>query len=65
MSEREQEKADAKRLLEVMNWVWTPKSGVLKEWDAEAFVVRLLKSSGGLIVVGGEYFYLRLLGGIY
>ncbi|RXW21805.1 hypothetical protein EST38_g4030 [Candolleomyces aberdarensis] len=53
-SEGEQERADAKRLLEVNNWVWTPKSGVLKEWDAEAFVVRLLKSSGGLILVGDE-----------
>ena len=50
----DQEKEDGKRLLDVMNWVWAPDAGTLKEWDAEAFIVRLLRSPGGLIIVGGE-----------
>jgi len=55
-TEKEQQVADEARLIGVMNWVWRPSSGELREWDAMAFVVRLLRSPGGLIVVGGAYF---------
>lgn len=48
------EKASAQRLLNIMNWVWTPYKGEIAEWNAEEFVVRLLRSPGGLISVGGE-----------
>lgn len=51
----DQEEADGKRLLDVMNYAWTPDAGRMKEWNAEAFVVRLLRSPGGLIIVGGEW----------
>ncbi|KAJ3550756.1 hypothetical protein NMY22_g251 [Coprinellus aureogranulatus] len=50
----DQEEADAKRLLDVINWSWTPDSGIMRDWNAEAFVVRLLRSAGGLIIVGDE-----------
>ncbi|KAF6758225.1 hypothetical protein DFP72DRAFT_189008 [Ephemerocybe angulata] len=53
-SEKDQAEADAKRLLDVMNWEWMPQNGVLQIFDADAFVVRLLRSPGGLIIVGDE-----------
>lgn len=46
------EKANAERLLNVMNWDWTPYQGETAEWNAEEFVIRLLRSPGGLISVG-------------
>lgn len=51
----DQEEADEKRLLDIMNYAWTPDAGRMRDWNAEAFVVRLLRSPGGLIIVGGEY----------
>ena len=50
-----QEKVDENRLMQVMSWTWTPYIGKMKEWNAEDFVVRLLKSPGGLILIGGVY----------
>ncbi|KAG6917497.1 hypothetical protein DXG01_002361 [Tephrocybe rancida] len=43
---------DEERLMQVMNWTWTPNVGELRKWDAEEFMVRLLKSPGGLILIG-------------
>ncbi|KAG5716291.1 hypothetical protein E4T56_gene10626 [Termitomyces sp. T112] len=43
---------DEIRLMQVMNWTWTPHFGKLRKWDAEEFMVRLLKSPGGLILIG-------------
>ena len=47
------EKVDEERLLNVMSWTWTPYIGKMKQWDANEFVIRLLKSPGGLILIGG------------
>ncbi|KAG6869090.1 hypothetical protein C0993_003410 [Termitomyces sp. T159_Od127] len=47
---------DEIRLMQVMNWTWTPYVGELRKWDAEEFMVRLLKSPGGLILIGGEWY---------
>jgi hypothetical protein len=44
---------DEDRLMNVMSWTWTPYIGKMKQWDAEEFVIRLLKSPGGLILIGG------------
>jgi len=46
------EKVDEDRLMQVMSWTWTPYIGKMKKWDAEDFVIRLLKSPGGLILIG-------------
>ncbi|KAG6811493.1 hypothetical protein H0H92_007141 [Tricholoma furcatifolium] len=43
---------DEDRLMQVMNWTWAPHVGELKPWDPEDFMVRLLKSPGGLILIG-------------
>ena len=50
------EKADEDRLMQVMSWTWAPYVGKMKEWNAEEFVIRLLKSPGGLILIGGAHF---------
>ncbi|KAG5640650.1 hypothetical protein DXG03_007659, partial [Asterophora parasitica] len=47
-----QSKVDEERLMQVMNWTWTPYTGELRRWDPEDFMVRLLKSPGGLILIG-------------
>ena len=49
------EKVDEDRLMQIMSWTWTPYIGKMKEWNAEEFVIRLLKSPGGLILIGGMY----------
>jgi hypothetical protein len=49
----ELDKANEDRLMKVMNWTWTPNVGNMKPWDADEFVIRLLRSPGGLILVGG------------
>ena len=46
-------KVDEDRLMNVMSWTWTPYIGKMKPWDAEDFMIRLLKSPGGLILIGG------------
>lgn len=53
-TEEEQARASAKRLLDVLNWEWHPSNGIMKGFDAEQFAVRLLRSPGGLIIVGDE-----------
>ncbi|KAF9446706.1 hypothetical protein P691DRAFT_732731 [Macrolepiota fuliginosa MF-IS2] len=45
-------KAQEERLVRTMNWVWKPIKGRMREWDAIEFVVRLLKSPGGIIFSG-------------
>ncbi|KAF5379998.1 hypothetical protein D9615_006258 [Tricholomella constricta] len=47
-----QDKVNEERLMQVMNWTWTPYTGELRRWDPEEFMVRLLKSPGGLILIG-------------
>lgn len=49
----DQSKVDEDRLMQVMSWTWTPYAGKLRPWDPEEFIVRLLKSPGGLILIGG------------
>ncbi|KAG2020985.1 hypothetical protein CC2G_006264 [Coprinopsis cinerea AmutBmut pab1-1] len=53
-TKEEERKASERRLLDVLNWVWVPDEGTLADWDPEAFVVRLLKSPGGLVSVGDD-----------
>ncbi|TFK25740.1 hypothetical protein FA15DRAFT_327405 [Coprinopsis marcescibilis] len=50
----EQGKSSASRLLDIVNWKWEPTHSSLEEWNPEAFVVRLLKSPGGLVFLGDE-----------
>jgi hypothetical protein len=54
-SSSNQAKVDEDRLMQVMSWTWTPYIGKMKEWNAEEFVIRLLKSPGGLILIGGMW----------
>ncbi|PFH47457.1 hypothetical protein AMATHDRAFT_102370, partial [Amanita thiersii Skay4041] len=51
-TEKQRRLGEEKRLLDVMNWVWMPWRGVVLSWDAEKFVVRLLRSPGGLFLIG-------------
>ncbi|KAF5347679.1 hypothetical protein D9758_014840 [Tetrapyrgos nigripes] len=46
----EEQKKD--RYLEMSNWVWESEFGKVVPFDAEELVVRLLKSAGGLFLVG-------------
>ncbi|RDB27159.1 hypothetical protein Hypma_004567 [Hypsizygus marmoreus] len=50
--ERSQGKVDEERLMDVMGWTWTPYVGGLRKWDADEFMIRLLRSPGGLILIG-------------
>ncbi|KAE9409503.1 hypothetical protein BT96DRAFT_984574 [Gymnopus androsaceus JB14] len=50
-------KRAGQRLVDMMNWEWLPDRGKLLEYDPIEFVVRMLKSPGGLILVGGEIFF--------
>jgi hypothetical protein len=53
-TEREKSEAGVKRQLDAANWVWEPDVGKMKSWDAEEFVIRMLRSPGGMIFIGGE-----------
>jgi hypothetical protein len=48
-----QGKVDEDRLMQVMSWTWTPYIGKMREWNADEFMIRLLRSPGGLILIGG------------
>ncbi|TFK30976.1 hypothetical protein BDQ12DRAFT_730098 [Crucibulum laeve] len=48
----EQKALTEKRLLEVMNYVRKPDNGTMCLFDAEEFVVRMLKSALGFVLVG-------------
>ncbi|KAH6889080.1 hypothetical protein BKA70DRAFT_1330411 [Coprinopsis sp. MPI-PUGE-AT-0042] len=53
--ERSEEKAKAlkaKRLVDMMNYVWQPERGRQVPWDPEDFLVRLLKTPAGIIFIG-------------
>lgn len=54
-TEEEQQRADEKRIVDLNNWVWNPSSGKMKQWDPEAFLVRCLRSPGGVILIGGVF----------
>jgi hypothetical protein len=47
---------EEQRLVDLMNYVWVPTEGAgkMKKWDPEDFVVQMLRTPGGLILVGGE-----------
>lgn len=50
----ELDKANEDRLMKVMNWTWTPYAGQMRPWDADEFMIRLMRSPGGLILIGGK-----------
>lgn len=52
-TEEEQKLLDETRLMQVSNWDWIPSRGELVPWDAEEFVVRMLRSPGGMLIIGG------------
>lgn len=54
-SEEERRALGEQRSIDVAAWTWVPDFGKMKAWDAEEFVVRLLRSPGGLILVGGTF----------
>jgi hypothetical protein len=47
---------EEQRLVDLMNYVWVPTEGAgkMKKWDPEEFVVQMLRTPGGLILIGGE-----------
>ncbi|KAJ3758080.1 hypothetical protein EV360DRAFT_44724 [Lentinula raphanica] len=48
----EKKKLEGQRLVDTLNWEWVPGRGLLLEYDPVDFVVRILKSPGGLVLVG-------------
>ena len=60
LPEKEKEKLEQQRLVDIFNWVWQPEkeNGKQVEWDAMDFVVRLLKRPGGIVFMGGAYYLL-------
>jgi hypothetical protein len=50
---KEKERLEQQRIVDVMNWVWKPARGEQIPWDAEDLVVRLLKTPGGIVFMGG------------
>ncbi|KAJ3902077.1 hypothetical protein F5879DRAFT_269842 [Lentinula edodes] len=48
----EKKKLEGQRLVDTLNWEWTPGRGILLDYDPVDFVVRMLKSPGGLVLVG-------------
>ncbi|KAJ3711546.1 hypothetical protein F5878DRAFT_247604 [Lentinula raphanica] len=48
----EKKKVEGQRLVDTLNWEWVPGRGLLLEYDPVDFVVRMLKSPGGLVLVG-------------
>ncbi|TFK44109.1 hypothetical protein BDQ12DRAFT_594552 [Crucibulum laeve] len=51
------------RLINITNWIWEPNQGRMHSWNAEDFVIRMLRSSGGIIFVGDsltEHHYMFL-----
>jgi len=60
---------EEQRLVDLMNYVWVPTEGAgrMKKWDPEEFVVQMLRTPGGLILIGGEsasFFFFFLSGGM-
>ncbi|KAH6916405.1 hypothetical protein BKA70DRAFT_1255682 [Coprinopsis sp. MPI-PUGE-AT-0042] len=49
---REAKALKAKRLVDMMNYVWQPERGRQVPWDPEDFLVRLLKTPAGIIFIG-------------
>ncbi|EAU89966.1 hypothetical protein CC1G_05882 [Coprinopsis cinerea okayama7 len=51
-TEEETKELEGQRLVDMMNWVWKPETGEQIPFDAEDFVVRLLKAPAGIIFMG-------------
>ncbi|KAJ3847122.1 hypothetical protein EV368DRAFT_25996, partial [Lentinula lateritia] len=49
---QEKKKLQGQRLVDTLNWEWTPGRGILLDYDPVDFVVRMLKSLGGLVFIG-------------
>ena len=45
----------AQRIVDLLNWEWQPDRGKLLDTNFEDFMVRLLRSPGGLVMIGGAY----------
>ncbi|TRM60008.1 hypothetical protein BD626DRAFT_506161 [Schizophyllum amplum] len=43
---------EAQRLVDLLNWEWVPDRGRMLDLDFEDFVVRLLRSPGGMVMIG-------------
>ncbi|KAE9409504.1 hypothetical protein BT96DRAFT_848115 [Gymnopus androsaceus JB14] len=61
-------KRAGQRLVDMLNWEWLPDRGRLLDYDPIDFIVRMLKSPGGVIFVGDSItrqhwhaFYVRFL----
>ncbi|THU86071.1 hypothetical protein K435DRAFT_843009 [Dendrothele bispora CBS 962.96] len=52
MTEEEKEENGKERVLEMSNWVWKSDFGDMVPFDTEEFVIRLLRSPGGLFLIG-------------
>ncbi|KIK67062.1 hypothetical protein GYMLUDRAFT_37100 [Collybiopsis luxurians FD-317 M1] len=50
--EAEKTRLKGQRLVDTLNWEWVPDRGALLEYDTVDFVVRMLKSPGGLVLIG-------------
>lgn len=54
-TEEETRRLEEQRLVDIMNWVWKPHRGEQIPWDPMDFVVRLLKTPGGIVFIGGAW----------
>ncbi|THU88209.1 hypothetical protein K435DRAFT_969573, partial [Dendrothele bispora CBS 962.96] len=52
MSEEEKNEGGRRRVLEMSNWVWESDFGEIVPFDTEEFLIRLLRSPGGLFLIG-------------
>ncbi|TRM64463.1 hypothetical protein BD626DRAFT_491897 [Schizophyllum amplum] len=53
MPEAERKERESRRLVDVLNWEWVPSGGkLLMDFDALEFTIRMLKSPGGMILMG-------------
>ena len=55
-SDEEKAVLEEQRFVDLMNYVWLLTEGVgnMKKWDPEEFVVQMLRTPGGLIMIGGQ-----------
>ena len=57
----DEEKAvlETQRFIDLMNYVWEPTEGLgkMKKFDPEEFVVQMLRTPGGLIMIGGQFVF--------
>ncbi|KAL1739304.1 hypothetical protein HDZ31DRAFT_14601, partial [Schizophyllum fasciatum] len=49
----ERNELETRRLVDILNWEWVPAGGkLLMDFDALEFTIRMLKSPGGMILMG-------------